>query len=298
MKKLFITIGALIILALVWYLFIKPQDYQVNFKVKTLPGIVYETVKTWNQTLDNPKPIQFNSLNSFTQEISINDSIHVYEWNVSSIDDSLSQVKVGISDKDHSLMNKIQVPFSDTDFEKGSREALLDFNHFLNEHLGEIKVRVIGEDEITSTYCACISLTTTQAMKAGGIMDNYSFLSSMLLESEVQPSGLPFLEVTDWNLEEDSLSYNFCFPVVRSEKLPQHPDINYKRIFKKRALKAEYNGNYITSDRAWYALLHYAEKNDIELERKPLEIYFNNPNMTGDESRWKTEIFMPIKETQ
>ncbi len=298
MKKLFVAIGALIVLALVWYLFLKPQDYQVNFKVKTLPGIVYETVKTWNQTLDNPKPITFNSLNNFTQEVSINDSIHVYEWNVAAIDDSLSQIKVDIFDKDHSLMNKIQIPFSDTDFEKGSRKALLGFTQFLSDHLDKIKVRVIGEDEITSTYCACISLTTPQAMKAGGIMDNYSFLSSILLESEVQPSGLPFLEVTDWNLEKDSLSYNFCFPVVRSEKLPRHSDIVYKRIFKKRALKAEYNGNYITSDRAWYALLHYAEKNDIELERKPLEIYFNNPNMTGDESRWKTEIFMPIKEAQ
>ncbi len=298
MKKFFIAIGVLIILALFWYLFIKPQDYQVSFKAKTLPGIIYETVRTWNQTLDNPRPIKFNSLTNFTQEIAINDSIHVYEWDISVIHDSLSQVKVGISDKDHSLMNKIKVPFSDTDFEKGSRNTLVDFNHFLNEHLDEIKIRVIGEDDISSTYCACIPLKTTQTMKAGGIMDNYSFLSSMLLENEVQPSGLPFLEVTDWNLEKDSLSYNFCFPVVRSEKLPRHPNIFYKRIFQKRALKAEYNGNYITSDRAWYALLRYAEENNIPVERKPLEVYYNNPNMGGDESRWKTEIFMPIKEDQ
>ncbi|NAY92059.1 AraC family transcriptional regulator [Muricauda sp. JGD-17] len=298
MKKFFIAFGALITLTIFWYLFLKPQDYQVSFKVKALPGTVYETVKAWNLTLDNPQPIKYVSLSNFEQTITIKDSIHVYKWNISSIHDSLSQVKVNISDPDHSLMNKIKIPFSDTDFEKGARKTLLDFNQFLNNHLDEIKVEIIGEDELFSTFCACVSLKTSQAMKAGGIMDNYSFLSSIIVENAVQPNGPPFLEVVDWNLEKDSLTYNFCFPIVRSEKLPRHPDVSYKRIFSKRALKAEYHGNYITSDRAWYSLLHYAKKNDIPIEAKPIEVFYNNPNFGGDELQWRTEVFMPIKDDQ
>ena len=63
-----------------------------------------------------------------------------------------------------------------------------------------------------------------------------------------------------------------------------------------KAIKATYNGNYITSDRAWYALLDYAEKNDILIDKKPLEVFYSNPNFGGDELLWEAEIFMPIKE--
>jgi len=97
-------------------------------------------------------------------------------------------------------------------------------------------------------------------------------------------------------LENNSLSYNFCNPIIRSEKLPNHPDIEYKRIFGKNALKAVYHGNYITSDRAWHALLDYAKENNIPVEKKPIEVFHNNPNMGGNELKWTTEVFMPIKE--
>ncbi|MDC6365503.1 MULTISPECIES: GyrI-like domain-containing protein [Flavobacteriaceae] len=297
MKRIFIVVIALVIILFFWYFFLKPQDYQVSFQVKTVPGTVYETVKVWNSTLKGSKPVEFRSLKDFKQVLSVNDSLHIYEWNISSINDSLSQVTVNIKDAEHSLMNKIKIPFSDTNFEKGSRKMLVNFNRFLTDHLKTIKVTFNGEDNLFTTFCACIPLTTTQTKKAAGIMQNYSLLNSLLYESEVELNGPPFLEVLDWNLEADSLSYNFCYPIVRSEKLPKHDDVIYKRIFSKRALKAEYNGNYITSDRAWYTLLDHAERNGIPIEPKPIEVFYNNPNMGGDELKWKTDVFMPLKET-
>ncbi|THV61621.1 AraC family transcriptional regulator [Flagellimonas alvinocaridis] len=298
MKRISVTVLALVSLLLFWYLFLKPQDYQVSFKAKAIPGTIYETVKAWNKTMDTTIPVDYESLNRFEQTIISNDSVILYEWNVTPIHDSLSQVKVNIKDLDHSLVNKIKIPFSDTDFEKGSRKTLLDFNEFLNEHLNNIKVTILGEDELFSTFCACVSLETPQAEKASGMMANYSFLSSILVENEVQVNGPPFIEVVDWNLEADRLSYNFCYPIIRSEKLPNHPNIHYKRIFAKRALKAVYNGNYVSSDRAWYALLEYAKKNNVPVEEKPIEVFFNNPNMGGNELLWKTEVYMPLKESE
>ena len=297
MKKAFITVFALIILLLLWYLFLKPQDYRVSFRAKANPGTIYETVKAWNISLDSDVPIEYKSLTDFKQQLVLNDSVYSYHWEIDPVHDSLSQITVNIKDRDHSLMNKIMVPFSDTDFEKGSRKTLLDFSQFLNEHLKKIKITIVGEDELFTTFCACVSLKTTQPGKAAGMMANYSFLNSMLFENGVELNGPPFLEVLDWNMGKDSLSYNFCYPIIRSEKLPRHPNIKYKRIFSKKALKAIYNGNYITSDRAWFSLLDYAKKNNIEVEPKPFEVFYNNPNMGGDELQWKTEVFMPIKET-
>ncbi len=78
--------------------------------------------------------------------------------------------------------------------------------------------------------------------------------------------------------------------------LPIHKDLKYKQFNSVKALKAIYNGNYITSDRAWYALLDKAEGKNIELAKTPIEVFYNNPNFGGNELLWKAEIFMPIKE--
>lgn len=298
MKKVFISVPILLLVLLLWYLFIKPQDYQVSFKAKAIPGTIYETVKAWNMGFDSVVPLQFESPTHFEQTIVVNDSVHVYEWNITPIHDSLSQVKVNIKDSEHTLKNKVSVPFSDTDLEKGVRKTLIQFNGFLNDHLKDFKVSIVGEAELFSSFCACVALNTTPENKARGMMANYSLLNSFLVDNGVTLNGLPFVEVENWDLKANMLTYNFCYPILRSEKLPNHPDIAYKRIFSKKTLKAIYNGNYITSDRAWYALLDYAQKNNIAVENKPIEVFYNNPNMGGNELNWKTEVYMPLKESK
>ena len=54
----------------------------------------------------------------------------------------------------------------------------------------------------------------------------------------------------------------------------------------------------MTSDRAWFALLNYAQNKGIAVEEKPIEVFYNNPNMGGDELSWKTEVYMPIKKQE
>ncbi|NVN17416.1 AraC family transcriptional regulator [Muricauda sp. HICW] len=297
MRKIISIILALVVGVILWYLFLKPQDYQVNFKAKAIPGTIYETVKAWNKGFDSVIPIDYKTPSHFEQTILVNDSVHIYDWKITRVHDSLSEVEVNIKDLSHSLGNRLSVPFSDTDFEKGSRKLLLDFNSLLNEHIKGFKVSIENEEETFSSFCACVKLNTSPEDKAKGMMANYNFLDGILAENEVQLNGPPFVEVLDWDLDNNLLSYNFCNPIVRSEKLPDHPDIEYKRMFSKNALKAVYHGNYITSDRAWYALLDYAKENNISIEKKPIEVFHNNPHIGGNELEWTTEVFMPIKES-
>ncbi|WP_375587684.1 GyrI-like domain-containing protein [Flagellimonas aurea] len=297
MRKIISIILALVVGVILWYLFLKPQDYQVNFKAKAIPGTIYETVKAWNKGFDSIIPLDYNSPSHFKQTIFVNDSVHVYNWEITRVHDSLSEVQVNIKDLSHSLGNRLSIPFSDTDFEKGSRKLLLDFNTLLNEHIKGFKVSIEKEEETLSSFCACVKLHTSPEDKAKGMMANYNFLDGILADNEVQLNGPPFVEVLDWDLENNLLTYNFCNPIVRSEKLPDHPDIEYKRMFSKNALKAVYHGNYITSDRAWYALLDYAKENNISIEEKPIEVFHNNPHIGGNELEWTTEVFMPIKES-
>lgn len=295
-KKLFLTLGILILATLVWYLFIKPYDYVVNFRVETFPGTVNQTIKFWNAELDSAEIVASEDIRHLTQKIYFNDSVHRYNWKIIPINDSTSKVKVYAKDLNHSLANKLSVPFKDTDFEKRTRKSLLDFMDILQEHVENINVKIEGETETRSTFCACTTNTTSQFNKAAGMMRDYPLLNAILLDNGVELNGPPMLEVIEWNRKTDLLKFNFCYPIIKSVILPRHEEIHYKQFHAKRAVKAVYNGNYITSDRAWYALFSYAEKNNLEVTGQPLEVFYNNPTLGGNAKSWKAEIFLPIKE--
>ncbi|HMB64881.1 MAG TPA: GyrI-like domain-containing protein [Eudoraea sp.] len=295
MKKIKIVLGVILPAALIWYLFVKPYDYLVAFNVRALPGTINQSIKTWNASLQNAKIIESEDL-ALTQELIFNDSTHIYHWEISPISDTTSRVKVYVRDIDHSLNNKIKIPFSNSEFEDRTRNTLMDFNRKLKDHINSFTVEITGKDELPANYCACTAVSTTQFKKAQGMMHNYPLLSSFLLEHNVSLNGQPFLEVTNWSRETDSLEYHFCFPIILSGELPRHPEIQYKQFSAKNAVKAIYHGNYLTSDRAWYELLDYARKKGIPVTGHAVEVFYNNPNMGGDELRWKTEVYMPIKD--
>lgn len=296
MKKISAIVGFLSVGFLLWYLIIKPYDYLVTFKIKTTAGTINQSIKLWNTSIENSRPIQQENLKNLTQQIIIKDSTYNYEWSISSLNDSISKVSVYVTDIDHSFANKISIPFGTTDFEKRTQNTITDFIEKLKEHLSKTRVSQVVVDSTRSTYCAFIPMKGLQIEKASGMMQNYSILTSVLSAENIEMNGTPFVEITNWNTQNDSITYNFCFPVIKSDSLPKDPRIEYKQYNGVKALKAIYNGNYITSDRAWYALLDYAENHDIVVAKKPLEVFYSNPNFGGDELQWKAEIFIPIKE--
>lgn len=293
-KKILWAVIVGLILALVFYLFLYPADYKVTFEAKGLPGTINQTLKAWNNEIEG-EIISQDGFNELEQTIKFNDSTHSYKWYFDVIDDSTSTVTVHIKDMDNSVMNRLKKPFSDIPMALQSSKTVNDFYEFLNDHLERIRITFDGESELRSTYCAYVPLEGKQSDKAMGMMQNYNLLVNVMGNNDVQLNGPPFVEITHWDIENDSIGYNFCFPIIRSDKLPDHSIIKYKRVFAKKALKATYNGNYITSDRAWYTLMKKANDLNKDFELTPIEYFYNNPNFGGDELNWRAEIFLPIK---
>ncbi|WP_297706446.1 AraC family transcriptional regulator [uncultured Eudoraea sp.] len=295
MKKIILVLVTLLLVGLVWYLFIKPYDYLVTFKARTFPGTINQSIKIWSSTLKDAQLVKQEGLTHLEQNIKFNDSTYLYKWDIIPLTDSTSKVKVYVKDLDHSFGNKIAIPFFNTDFEKRTISTVKDFNENLNTHIDKFRVKIIGPGELTSTYCACVKVKTTQLVKAKGMMKYYPLLNNIFASNGIELSGRRFLEVTKWDRETDSIQFDFCYPIIKTDSLPQHPDMKYKEFNSRKALMAIYNGNYITSDRAWYALLDYADKNDIQVTGLPVEVFHSNPNMGGDGLNWKAEIYMPLK---
>lgn len=294
MKKVIAILLIVLIAIAGWYFFLKPGDFTARIKAKTTLGTIEQSIKNWKDgaLITDVKLGEENI--KITQEFTRQDSTHIYEWHIAQTHDSLSEITVHVTDPTHSLNNRLQGVFKTTDFKKSATATVLEFNELLQDHLDRIKVRVIGEEELPAKFYAYTEVEELQILKASGMMRDITHLQNTMARYNVTLDGRPFVQVTDWNRKTDSIKYRFAFPLIKTDSLPQVKDIKYGERPAKKALKAIYNGNYITSDRAWYALLNYAKTNNIKIDPRPTEVFYNNPNMGGDESNWKTEIYMPI----
>ena len=289
---LFVLLAGLFI----WYFFLKQHDYQVRFQTKTTPGTVSQIIKSWNAKQEEGRILGWEGLEEVTQRLVFGDSAYTYTWRIRSEHDSLSTVTAYIANNENSFQNKWALLFSDTDFEKRSRKTVQDLGESLLDHLKKIRVKIVGEAESPESFCACLELKTSQLGKADGMMANYDLMNTVIVGNSIQLNGVPLIRIKEWDQQKDSLTYDFCYPIIRSEKLPQIHNIKYQRLFKKPSIKATYNGNYITSDRAWYALLKYAETEGLEVTGLPIEVFFSNPSVGAGEKDWLAEIYMPLKE--
>ena len=294
-RLLLILIG----IGLLYYLFFRPYDVRARWEEDVLPGTLNQLVKAWDQSLSSAQTItQGQDFTQLTQLLKYEDSLHRYRWTFKQLTDSSSQVTLLVKDQKHSLANRFKIPFAQTPLELRTIENIKILRKDVQEYTSKTRVRILGEDELPSTFYAYIPVAAKQSQKADMMMRDQSYLSQFLLKNKIQLNGLPFVRVTEWDQENDSIFFEFAYPIVRSERLPQHPEIKYRRLFAQKVLKAEYNGNYVTSERAWYALQAYAENKGLDYDNTPIEFFFNNPNMGGDGLNWKAEVFLPLKQEE
>lgn len=294
MRRIIWPIVGLLLVACCWYLFFKPYEYAVNFKANTTQGDIIETIRIWNRTLDSCTIVNVDSLNSLTQEVSRGGRQYRFRWNLSKINDTLTKVNIQITEPKNTITNKLFVAFKDLPIETIANTLTKEFYDILKEHLKITNVEIVGKVELESVYCACRTIETDQVSKAQGMMANYAFLADFTGTQNLVADGPPLVRLLEWSHIKGKLKYDFCFPVVKNDSLISNHYITFKEIKKIKALKAIYNGNYITSDRAWYALLNYAESNDLQVAGLPVEYFFNNPNLGARAEEWKAEIYLPI----
>lgn len=302
MKKTKFVLAFVILGSLIWYLLIKPHDYIVTFKVKTSPGTLYKGLEDWNNisqktdsfdyVLNQKKPFEL-----FKETVETDNLTLQLEWNIKAIDDSMSKVNVGFSEKGRSIYNRITAPFVETAFKEKSIDLVQDYKKGIDYQLKKkFKVKIIGIDTIPKISYAYLHLKNIKIEnKAIEMMNNNTVLMTFLKEHNLKNGDFPFVIVDEWDLEKDQIDFRYCFPIVETDSLPFHEDIKYDKIKSRPALKAIYNGNYKTSDRGWFGLYEYAKWHDIEINNNPIELFHNNPFYGGNDLEWVTKIYMPVK---
>jgi GyrI-like small molecule binding domain len=295
MKKSFwMLLGGGLIIALVYYIILRPFEYAVNFEAATIPGDLIETIRIWNRSLDNAKVVQVDSFDRLKQTIILKNRSYVYDWHFKPISDSLTKVTIQISEPNRRFWNKLMVPFTNQPIKDDASHLGGMFYEIIQTHLKITKVKILGEDRLDSSFCICRSLETDQILKANAMMMDYSLIVSFIDTHKLKASGPPMIKVSEWDHGAGKLKFDFCFPLQPIDTLPLVTSLKFKKFKEEFALKAEYRGNYITSDRAWYQLIDYANRKGYKTIGTPIEIFHDNPNMGLNEANWKADIYLPI----
>jgi effector-binding domain-containing protein len=129
--------------------------------------------------------------------------------------------------------------------------------------------------------------------KAQTMIGGDGIITGYLESNHIKIKGRPYIEIENWDLDKETLVYNYCFPIDKNSKIVANAKVKFKTITAQKGLKATYYGNFRTSDRAWFTILDYAKKHDIKLKNTPLEHFLDNPFNGGNELEWKTEIIIP-----
>jgi len=301
MKKIVFVVGVMVVVTVIgWYFFIKGYHYKITFETDQAPGIVYNTLVGWNNWEPSSKnkvvsTIEKKPFSFLTQQLKVSDSVIKIKWLLERKSDSVTKVSVFLKDDKHDLMQKLKIPFKKTDFVKRSLSTVKKIKEGLEFHNTEYGLSPIDSSLFPERTCAYITLSGKLNEKANLMIAHTIDVMEYLRDNNIKLMDDPFVEVTNWDLKKDSITFDFCFPIKKQNEYPKSSIVNIKTVKSKRALKTIFNGNYRISDRGWYTLLDYAERHHVKIETNPIEVFLNDPHAGEEELKWKAEIYMPIK---
>ena len=303
MKKIFISIAFIILLALIGgitLLLTRPCDYQAHFTVKATPDIAYFNILNWDiwnrkQVSSKIEIMSKTPVRNISKKVLLNDTTLIFNWEFKKLNDTITMVRAYVSDPDRKLYNRLTVPFINTRFKNGVRGNLLDIKTRLALMLKTFHYEFTGYHHFEKKSCVCINLKSTPRGKARAMMSNVMELNQFVRQNNLELDGNPFLVVHDWNESNDSISFDFCFPITQTDAVPEHPKIKYITVEGMDAIKTDFYGNYSITDITWYNLAEEAKKLGYRSNNELIEVYLNDPHSGGNELEWKAEIYMGIE---
>jgi effector-binding domain-containing protein len=187
------------------------------------------------------------------------------------------------------------VPFINTPFKNSVRGNLLDIKRRMDLMLKTFHYEFTGYSHFHKISCVYISLNSTQRGKAREMISHVMALNQFVRQNNLALYGNPFVLVHNWNELNDSINFDFCFPIARTDAVPDDPEIKFKTVEGMDAIKTDFYGNYSITDITWYNLAEEANKLGYRSSGILVEVYHNDPHSGGNELEWKAEIYLGIE---
>ena len=281
-----------------WYFLIRDYNYRIAFNSSQVPGIVYDHILNWKTSNQNDKlvisTVDRIPFREIDQRWTIGDSIFSVRWVIDKDKSSRTMVKAYIKDEQHGLKQNLLVPFLNNEFVNRSVSTVQQIGEDLLNNSSNFKISEVTKGQIPEMHYAYIELESRISEKAAVMVRNIGIVMNYIKSNNITLTSQPFLEITEWDIAEDRIKFNFCFPVEERESFPKTDLVQFRVSKKRDALKTIFNGNYRISDKSWYAILDHAQENNITIDQLPIEIYLNDPHSGGNDLEWEAEVYMPL----
>ena len=162
-NKLKLLLAVVILSFLGWYFLLKQSDYTITFKVNAATGTISQGIMEWT-TIRSKKQnetyavLEKRNFDFIKQQMKNGTEEMEYTWSMKSINDSMTNVTVGIKDLNHSFYNRLTAPFISTKFRTEQIDKMKSFKVGLEDHIDGFKIRIDGEGSSKEMYVAYISL--------------------------------------------------------------------------------------------------------------------------------------------
>jgi len=295
-KRILVILLVFALGGVIWYLFIKEYDYQVNFKGN------YGSASVYYDLLDAQKSNQKNQISKEPfQEIlenkQLDDTLFTFQWILQTETDSTTHVTVNIKDRTNPLAARLNIlnPFDDS-YSSYLKKYFLELKKNLDYAQSTYSVKLDQEkNDFKGQYCVCAQGESETEQKAPIMLALMGSIDHFFNKNNLSPADSPMLWVNQWDLVKNRISFNFCFPIAKKDSLVTTPGITLKTLPSFEALSAEFTGNYRLSHRAWADLLLNAKSKNIALDKEVIEVLYNNPRTESNSETWKAKIYMPLK---
>jgi effector-binding domain-containing protein len=297
-----ISVLSLVLLLLVAGIFLynRPCDYQVSFTTEASPDVVYFHLlnwRNWNRKLSGVhiKVIEKKTLTKVCSQVVLPDTLLDIQWRIEALNDSITEVSACVSDPERRLKNRLTAPLFSTAFRQSVRSNILDLMQRLESMRKTFHVEFRGPAHFEARDCVYMTLNCHVRQKAATMISTVAELNQFVRQNKLGLEGHPFLLIHDWKVENDSICFDFCFPIRNRELIPSHPLISFKHVDGMEAVQSDFYGNYSITDLSWFRLAEEAEKMGYTSTGRLLEVYHNDPHGGGNELEWKAEIFLGVQ---
>lgn len=299
-RKVVSILVFLFLVITIWYLFIKEYDYQISFQADMAPqGIYYEVknLKSWRENKESSVAILDQIIfKNIRQRVSDGDVNFRLDWNFENVNDTITKIVVGVISEENKVSNRIRILLGSSVLVSDVKNELINFRSKLLEFSKTFSVQIDGETQMPDFDYASVLSRSKRSQKASEMIAKNSSLIPVI-DNNMETGDYPFVRVTSWDMNTDDLEFYFGFPIHhKNHSVTPNTNFHYGKLSGKKAVKATFYGNYRNSDQAWFVLINYAKKHNIDLVLEPLEIFYNNPMQGGNELEWRAEVYLPIKE--
>lgn len=271
------------------------------FSAPVHSSVAYSFIKNYNQwdgKILKPGNLVFEDEKPWTKlesELHLNDNKWDFNWDLKQKNDSITKVIVKCSCPDQALKNRLDILLQRSTFSKSVKRNMKIIRDKLNERSKSYRYTCKDAGSINEVTCVAISTKSTIRGKADEMIRNVVDLNMFVKENELVLNGDPMLVVHRWDPRTDVIEFDFCFPVLHPERMPDHPKIKMEKVAVSKAMYADYFGNYCYSDYSWGALYEKIKQGGGETTGRIVEVFYNDPHSGGDDKEWGAGIFMELK---